>query len=69
LSRNEIRLFEIVAGDVLEKYGYEIINKDYQDQKVTTGEKIYHRARNVFLKLIKRNIFRYLSKLSFRYRY
>lgn len=69
LSRNEIRLFEIVAGDVLEKYGYEIVNKDYRAQTVKTGEMIYHHARNVILKLIKRNIFRYLSKLSFRYRY
>ena len=54
MSRNDIRIFEITAGEQLEAKGYEILNKNYRGQSLSPASKSYHYARNLFAKAAER---------------
>ena len=54
MSSNDIRIFEITAGEQLEEKGYEIVNKNYRDESLTPLSKAYHHTRNIFIKVFKK---------------
>lgn len=73
LSDNDVCLFELGAGEILEKYGYEIRNKDYRRLSLPIISKGYHYLRNdfvkVFTKVKKGHVCRYFSRRAFHYKY
>ena len=65
----DILLFEKIAGKQLEEYGYELINSNYHNCKVSKYTRCYHYAKNYFIKLTKGYIKRSISRKAFHYNY
>lgn len=69
MSKQDIRIFEITAGEILELYGYEILNKNYQNYSLPLLVKIYHYLRNYYLKITNGDLFRFVSRWSSHYKF
>ena len=71
MNDRDICAFEIVAGDMLHKYGYEICNKNYQQLKINYLEKKYHYLKDIIIRVRSGHILRYLkrSKHGFQFKY
>ena len=71
MDYRDICVFEIVAGDRLYKYGYEICNKNYKQLKINYIQKKYHYLKDIFIRVKSGHILRYLkrSKHGFQFKY
>jgi len=69
MRASAIRVFEVVAGDELKRFGYEIVNKNYQENEISTFSKAYHHLHNLFVKFVRGHIFRTLMKRGLHYKY
>ena len=69
LSSKDNYIFEIVAGEELEKFNYEIVNKDYASTEISTFSKGYHYWKNFYVKAKKGHILRTIMLRTWHYKY
>lgn len=69
MNPRDVCVFEIIAGEKLENYGYEIVNKNFKELKLNFLQMTYHQINDVYERVKKGHIRRKFTRIGFKYDY